>query len=185
MPRRPRTSWRNEKTPLGSNSTRSVSNHHLGFAFTSSAKSSVDEGRPIAFKTRFFNFPHRGEANKHPWDQIPGGRFYTTILGGLFQTVQKAELTKVAQLRSKRVFSHFPIVAKRIKTIGIKFYEVGFIPPNGWAFRNSAKSRVDESRPIAFKTRFFAFPHRSEAHKNNWDQILRGRFHTTKWVGFS
>ena len=60
-------SWRMEKTPLGSNSTRSVSYDHFGWAFPSSAKSRVDEGRPIAFKTRFFDFPHLGKTKKHPW----------------------------------------------------------------------------------------------------------------------
>ena len=44
-------SGRNEKTPLGSNFTISVSCHHFGWAFPSSGKSRVDEGRPIAFKT--------------------------------------------------------------------------------------------------------------------------------------
>ena len=171
-------SGRNEKTPLGSNFTISVSCHHFGWAFPSSGKSRVDEGRPIAFKTRFFNFPHRGEAKKQPWDRIlqfrfhatilgglfqaalkagyegrpnafktrffdfphrsetqkhPWNRFYqfrfhTTILSGLFQAVQKAGLTKVVQLRSKRVCSSFFIGAKRKNTLGIEFHEVGFTP---------------------------------------------------------
>ena len=47
-------SERNEKTPLGSISTRSVSYHHFGVDLPSSGKRWVDEGRPIAFKTRFF-----------------------------------------------------------------------------------------------------------------------------------
>ena len=76
--------------------------HHFGWAFPSSAKSRVDEGRPIAFNTRFYDFPDRGEKKKHPCDRIPGGRFYTTILGGLFEAGQKAGLTKVVQLHSKR-----------------------------------------------------------------------------------
>ena len=74
-------SGRNEKTPFGSNSTRSASYHHFGSAFPSSAKRRVDEGRPIAFKTRFFDYPHRGKTKKHPSDRIPRGRFHTTILG--------------------------------------------------------------------------------------------------------
>ena len=77
-------SGRNEKAPLGSNSTRSVSYLHFGLVFPSSLKSRVDEGRPIALKTRFFDFPHRGETKKHPWDRILGGRFHTTILGCFF-----------------------------------------------------------------------------------------------------
>ena len=149
-------------------------------AFLSRAKSRVAERRPVAFKTRFFNFPHRGETKQHPWDQIPRGRFHTTILSGLFQAGQKAGftnvvqlrskrvffdfphrgetkkhpwdriprgrfhttilsglfqagqkdgLTNVVQLRSKRVFSTFPIGAKRSNTFGIEFHEVGIIPP--------------------------------------------------------
>ena len=89
----------------------------------------VDERRPIAFKTRFFHFPPRDETKQHPWDRIPRGRFHTTILRGLFQAGQKAGLTNVVQLRSKRVFSTFPIGAKRKNTLGIEFHEVGFIPP--------------------------------------------------------
>ena len=168
-------------------------------------KSRVDEGRPIAFKTRFFNFPHRGEAKKHPWDRILQFRFHATILGGLFQAAEKAGLTKVAELRSKRVFSTFPIGEKRKNTLGIEFYNFGLLPPFwvgfpkqrkkpgsrrssncvqnaffqlshsernektplgsnftisiswhhfGWAYPSSGKSRVDEGRPSAFKTRF-------------------------------
>ena len=185
---------------------------------------------PIALKTSFLDFPHRDETKKHHSDRIPRGRFDTTILGGLFQAAQKAGLTKVVQLRWKRVFSSFPIGAKRKNTLGIEFHEVGFIlpfwvgfskqgkkpgwrtwsncvqnaffrlSPSGrnektplgsnstrsvsyhhfeWAFPSSAKSRVDERRPIAFKTRFFDCPHRGETKKHPWDRIPRGRFHTT------
>ena len=223
-------SGRNEKTTLGSNFTISVSCHHFGWAFPSSGKSHVDEGRPIAFKTRFFNFPHRGETKKQPWDRILQFRFDATILGGLFQAAEKAGLTKVVQLRSKRVFSTFPIGAKRKNSLGIEFYNFGFMPPFwvsfskqrrkpgwrrssncvqnaffqvspsgrnektalgsnftisvschhfGWAFPSSEKSRVDEGRPIAFKTRFLNFPHRGETKKQPWDRILQFRFHAT------
>ena len=57
-------SERNEKTPLVSTFTIWVSCHHFGWAFPSSGKNRVHEGRPIAFKTRFFNFPYRGETKK-------------------------------------------------------------------------------------------------------------------------
>ena len=113
---------------LGIDSSRSVSYHHFEWAFPSRAKRRVDERRPIAFKTRFFDFPHRGETKKHPSDRKPRGRFHTTILSGLFQAGQKAGLTNVVQLRSKRVFSTFPIGAKRKNTLRIEFLEVGFIP---------------------------------------------------------
>ena len=118
----------NGKTPLGSNFTISVSCHHFGWALPSSEKSRVHEGRPIAFKTRFLNFPHRGETKKHPWDRILQFRFYRTISGGLFQAAEKAGWTKVDQLRSKRVFSTFPIGAKRKNTLGIEYYNFGFEP---------------------------------------------------------
>ena len=122
-------SGQNEKTPLGSNFTISVSCHHFGWAFPSSGKSRVHEGRPIAFKTRFFNFPHRGETKKHAWDRILQFRFPATILGGLFQAAEKAGFTKVVELRSKRVFSTFPFRAKRKNTFGIEFYNFGFMAP--------------------------------------------------------
>ena len=223
-------SGRNEKTPLGSNFTVSVSCHHFEWAFPSSGKNRVHEGRPIAFKTRFFNFPHRGETRKHPWDRILQFRFLATILGGLFQAAEKTGFTKVVQLRSKRVFSTFPIGAKRENTLGIEFYSFGFMPPFwvgfskqrkkpgsrrssnivqnaffqlspsgrnektplgsnftisaschhfGWAFPSSGENRVHEGRPIAFKTRFFNFPHRGETRKHPWDRILQFRFHAT------
>ena len=270
-----------KKTAVRSNFTISVSCHHFVWAFPSSGKSRVDEGRPIAFKTRFFNFPHLGEAKKQPWDRILQFRFHATILCGLFQAAEKAGLTKVVQLRSKRVFSTFPILArqkkqpsdqilqfrfhatilcglfqaaekagltkvvqlrskrvfstfpiwaKRKNSLDIEFYNFGFMPPFcvlfnkqrkkpgwrrssncvqnaffqlspsgrsekkalgsnftisvschhfGWAFPSSGKSRVDEGRPIAFKTRFFNFPHRGEANKQPWDRILQFRFHAT------
>ena len=227
-------SGRNEKTPLGSNSTRSVSYHHFGLVLPSRGKRWVDEGRPIAFKTRFFDFPHLGETKKHPWDRFPRGRFHTTILGGLYEAAENAGMTKSFQLGWKLVFSTFPIGAKRKNTPGIEFHEVGFIPPfcvgltkqrkrpgwrrssswvensfgrvppSGgnkkkplgsnsmrsvsyhhffWAFACSAKSRVDEGRPIALKTRFVEFLHGGETKKHPWVRIPRGRFHTTIFAG--
>ena len=101
-------SGRNEKKPLGSNSTRSVSYHHFKWAFPSRAKSRVHEFRPIAFKTLFFDFPHRGETKKHPWDRIPRGRFHTTILSGLFQAGKKAGFTNFVQCAFKTPFFDFP-----------------------------------------------------------------------------
>ena len=228
-------SGRNEKTPLGSNFTISVSCHHFGWVFRSSGISRVYEGRPLAFKMRFFNFPSRGETKKHPWDRILQFRFHATILGGLFQAAEKTGFTKVVQLRSKSVFSTFPIGAKRKNTLGIEFYNFGFMAqfrvgfskqrkkpgsrrstncvqnalfqpsPSvrnektplgsnftisvschhfGWAFPSSGKSRVDEGRPITFKTRFFNFPHRGETKKHPWDRILQFRFHATILGGF-
>ena len=170
---------RNEKTPLGSNSTRSVSYHHFWWAFASSAKSGVDKVRPIALKTRFFVFPHRGETKKHPRDRIPRGLFHTTILGGLSQASKKAGLTKVVRLRSKLVNSTFPIGGIEKTPLGSNSTRSVSYYYFGWAFASSAKSQVDEVPPIVFKTRFFDFPHRGEWKKHPWDRIPRGRFHTT------
>ena len=134
-------SGRSEYKPLGSNSTRSVSYHHFVWAFPSSTKSWSDESRPIALKTRFFDFPHRGQANTNPWDRIPRGRFHSTILGGLLQAAQKAGLTKVAQLRSKPVFVTFLIGAKRINTLGMEYHVVGFMPPFWVGFSKQCKQQ--------------------------------------------
>ena len=221
---------------MGSNFTISVSCHHFWWAFQGSGKSRVDEGRPIAFKTSFLNFPHRGETKKHAWDRILQFRFPATILGGLFQAAEKAGFTKVVQLLSKRVFSTFPIGAKRKNTLGIEFYNFGFMPPFwvgfskqrkkpgsrrssncvlnaffqlsysernektplgsnftisvswnhfGWAFPSSGKSRVDEGRPIAFKTCFLNFPI-GEKRKNTLGmEFYNFGFLPPFWVGFS
>ena len=215
---------------MRTNSTRSVSYHHFGWAFLSSARSRVAEGRPIELKTRFFDFPHRGETKNTLAIEFHEVGFDTTILGGLFQVAQKAGSTKVVQLRSKRVLSTFSFGAKRKNTLAIEFHKIRFIPPFwvgfpkqgksrddegplivfktrffdfphrtettkhpcdrvpqgrvsyhhfGWAFPSSEKSWVDEGRPIAFKTRFFDFPHLGETKKHPCERIPRGRFHTT------
>ena len=111
-------SGQNEKTPLGWNTTRSLSYHHFEWAFPSGAKSRVDERRPIAFKTRFFDFL-----------PSPSGRNEKTPLG-----------------------------SNSTRSVSYHHFE--------WAFPSRAKSRVDERRPIAFKTRFFDFPHRGETKKH-------------------
>ena len=145
------------------------------WAFPSSGKSRVDEGRPIAFKTRFFNFSHRGEAKKQPWDRILQFRFHATILGGLFQAAEKAGLTKVVQLRSKRVFSTFPILA-----LGSNF--TGFMPPF-WGLFQAAEKAALTKVPIAFKTRFFNFPDRGEFRLGI--EFYNFGFMPPFWVGFS
>ena len=148
-------SGRNEKTPLGSNFTISVSCHHFGWAFPSSGKSRIDEGRPIAFKTRFFNFPHRGETKKHPWDRILQFRFHATILGGLFQAAEKAGFTKVDQFRSNCVFSIFPIGAKRENPLGIEFYSFGFMPPFWVGFSKQRKKPRSRRSSNCVQNAFF------------------------------
>ena len=108
-------------------------------SFSKQRKKPGLRSRPIAFKTRFFNFPHRGETKKHPWDRILQFRFHATILGELFQAAEKAGFTKVVQLLSKRVFSTFPVGAKRKNTLGIEFYNFGFMPPFWVSFSKQRK----------------------------------------------
>ena len=172
-------SGRNEKTPLGSNFTISVSCHHFGWVFRSSGRSRVYEGRPIAFKTRFFNFPHRGETKKHPWDRILQFRFHATILGGLFQAAEKAGLTKVVELRSKRVFSTYPIGEKRKNTLGIEFYNFGLLPPFWVGFSKQRKKPGSRRSSNCFQNAFFQLSPSGETKKHPWDRILKFRFHAT------
>ena len=127
----------------------------------------------------FFRLSPSGRNETKPLGSMPLGRFHTTILGGLFQAGQKRGLTNVVQLRSKRVFSTFPIGAKQNNTLVIDSTRSVSYHHFEWAFPSRAKSRVDERRPIAFKTRFFDFPHRGETKKHPWDRIPLGRFHTT------
>ena len=93
----------------------------LGGLFQAAKKVGLTKVVQLRSKTRLFKFPHRGETKKHPWDRILQFRFHATILGGLFKAAEKAGLTKVVQMRSKRVFSTFPIGAKRKDTLGIEF----------------------------------------------------------------
>ena len=172
-------SRRNKKTPLGSNFTRSVSYHHFEWAFPTRAKNRVDERRPVAFKTRFFDFPNLGERKKHPWDRIPRGRFHTTILSGLFQSVKKAGLTNVVNCVQSAFFRLSPSGRNKKTPLGSNSTRSVSYHHFEWAFPRRVKSRVDERRPIAFKTRFFDFPNMGETKKHPWDRIARGRFHTT------
>ena len=128
-----------KKTAVRSNFTISVSCHHFVWAFPSSAKRWGYEGRRIPFKTRFFNFPHGGEEKKQLWDRILQFRFHATILGGLFQAAQNAGVTKVVEFRSKRVFSTFPIGARRKNSLGIEFYNFAFMPPFWVGFSKQRK----------------------------------------------
>ena len=119
----------------------------------------------------FFRLSPSGRNETTPLGSIPLGRFHTTILSRLFQAGQKGGLTNVVQLRSKRVFSNFPIGAKRNNTLGIDSTRSVSYHHFEWAFPSRAKSRVDERRPIAFKTRFFDFPHRGETKQHPWDRF--------------
>ena len=176
---------RNEKTPLGSNSTRLVSYHHFGLDFPRSEKSQIDEGHPIALKTRFFDFPHRDETKKHTWDRIPRGRFHTTIFGGLFQAAQKAELTNIVKLSSKRVFGLSPSGRNEKTPFGSNSTRSVSYHHFGWAFLSSAESRIDENRKIEFETHFSTFPIGAKRKNTVWIELHEVGFMPPFWVGFS
>ena len=147
--------------------------------FQAGQKAGLTNVVQLRSKRVFSTFPIGAKRKKHPRNRIPRGRINTIIFSGLFQAGQKAGLTNVVQLRSKRVFSTFPIGAKRKNTLRIKPTRSVSYHYFEWAFPSRAKSRVDERRPIAFRTRFFDFPHRGETKQHHWDRIPRGRFHTT------
>ena len=142
-------------------------------------KRRVDEGRPIAFKTRFFQLSPSRRNEKQPWDRILQFRFYATILGGLFQAAEKAGLTKVVQLRSKQVFSTFPIGAKRKSTFGIEFYNFGFMAPFWVSLSKQRKKPGSRRSTNCVQNAFFNFPHRGETKKQAWDGILQFRLYAT------
>ena len=147
------------------------------WAFPSSGKSRVDEGRPIAFKMRFFNFPRRGETKKHPWDRILQFWFHATILGGLFQAAEKTGFTKVVQLRSKRVFSTCPIGAKLKNTLGIEFYNFGFMPPFRVGFSKQRKKPGGRRSTNYVQIAFFQLSPSGRNEKTPFrDRILQFRF---------
>ena len=168
---------------MGSNFTISVSCHHFGWAFPSSGKSRVHESGPIAFKTRFVKFPHRGETKKHPWDRILKFRFHATILGGLFQAAEKAGLTKVVECVRNAYFQLSHSERNEKTPLGSNFTISVSWHHFGWAYPSSGKSRVDEGRPLAFKTSFLNFAHRGETKKHARDRILQFQFPATIFGG--
>ena len=129
---------------------------------------------------RFFNFPHRGKTKKHPWDRIPLGRFHATILGGLFQAAEIAGLTKVVQLRSKRVFSTFPILARQKKQPWDQILQFRFHATIlGGLFQAAEKAGLTKVVQLRSKRVFSTFPILARQKKQPWDQILQFRFHAT------
>ena len=175
-----------KKTAVGSYFTISVSCHHFGWAFPSSGKSRVHESGPIAFKTRFVKFPHRGETKKHPWDRILKFRFHATILGGLFQAAEKAELTKVVQLRSKRVFSTFPILARQKKQPWDHILQFQFHATIlGGLFQAAQKAGVTKVVEFRSKRVFSTFPIGAKRKNSLGIEFYNFGFMPPFWVGFS
>ena len=148
--------------------------------FPSSGKSRVHESGPIAFKTRFVKFPHRGETKKQPWDQILQFQFHATILGGLFQAAEKAGLTKVVHLRSKRVFSTFLILARQKKQPWDQILQFRFHATIlAGLFQAAEKAGLTKVLQLRSKRVFSTFPILARQKKQPWDQILQFRFHAT------
>ena len=175
-----------KKTAVRSNFTISVSCHHFVWAFPSSAKRWGYESRRIPFKTRFFNFPHRGEAKKQPWDRILQFRFHATILGGLFQAAEKAGFTKVVQLRSKRVFLNFPIGGKRKNTLGIEFLKFRFHATIlGGLFQAAKNAGVTKVVEFRSKRVFSTFPIGAKRKNSLGIEFYNFGFMPPFWVGFS
>ena len=169
-----------KKTAVGSNFTNSVSCHHFGWAFPSSGKIRVDEGRPIAFKTRFLNFSHLGQTKK----TAVRSNFTISVschhFGWAFPSSGKSRVDEGRPFAFKTRFFNFSHLGETKKTAVKSNFTISVSCHHfGWAFPSSGKSRVHESGPIAFKTRFVKFPHRGEAKKQPWDRILQFRFHAT------
>ena len=179
-------SGRNEKKNFLSNFKISVSCHHFGWAFPSSAKSRVDEGRPIAFKTRFFEFPHLGETKKHHLDRILQFRFHATILGGLFQLAQEAGLTKVVQLHSKCVFSTFPIGAKKKKNFFYRILQFRIHATIlGGLFQVAQEAGLTKVVQLRSKCVFSTFPIGAKRKNTIWIEFYNFGFMPPFWVGYS
>ena len=174
------------KTALGSNFTISVLCHNFGRAFPSSGKSRIDEGRPIAFKTGFFYFPHRGETKKHLWDRILQFRFHGTILGGLIQATEKAGFTKVDQLRSKRVFQLSPSGRNEKTGLGWNFTISVLCHHFGWDFPSSKKNAVlTKVVQLRSKRVFSTFPIGAKRKNSLGIEFYNFGFMPPFWVGFS
>ena len=179
------SSERNAETPLESILPISILYHHFGWAFASSAKSWVDEGRPIAFKTRFFDFAHYGETKNHPWNRIYQFRFHTTIFGGLSQASKKAGLTKVVRLRSKLVNSTFPIggIEKtpldRIQRVR---YHTTIL---GGLYQGAENAGLTKNVQLRWKLVFSSFPIWAKRKKTLWIEFHEVGLTPPFWVGFS
>ena len=177
-------SGRNEKTPLGSNSTRSVSHHYFWWAFPSSEKSRIAEYRQIDFKTGFLTFPIRAKRKNTLGIEIHEVGFIPP-LGGIFQAAQKAELTNIVKLSSKRIFRLSPSGRNEKTPLGSNSTRSVSHHHFWWPFPSSAKSRIDEYRQIDFKTRFLTFPIGAKRKNTLGIEIHEVGFIPPFWVGFS
>ena len=178
-------SGRNAKNTLG------IEFYNFGFmapfwvVFSKQRKKPGSRRSSNCVQNAFFQLSPSGRNEKTALGSNLQFRFHATILGGLFQEAEKAGLTKVVQLRSKRVFQLSPSGRNEKTRLGSNFKISVSCHHFGWPFPRSGKSRVDEGRPIAFKTRFFNLPHPGETKKHPLDRILQFRFHATILVGLS
>ena len=130
----------NEKTPLGSNSTRSVSCHHFGWAFEAAQKPLFTKVSNCV-QNAFFRLSPSGRNEKKPLGSNSTRSASYHHFGWAFEGSAKTLVDEGLKLRSKRVFSTFPIRAKRKNTLGIEFHDVGFIPPFWVGFSKQRKNR--------------------------------------------
>ena len=135
----------------------------------------------------FFRFVSLPDKKKQPWDQILQFRFHATILGGLFQAAEKAGFTKVVQLRSKRVFLTFPILARQIKKPPwvqiLKFqFHATILGGLFQAAQNAGVTKVVEFRS---KRVFSTFPIGAKRKNSLWIEFYNFSFMPPFWVGFS
>ena len=172
-------SGRNEKTPFGSNSTRSASYHHFGWAFPSSAKRRVDEGRPIALKTRFFEFPHRGETKKHPLDRIPRGRLHTTTSSA------KRRVDEGRPIALKTRFFDYPHRGKTKKHPWDRFPRGRFHTTIlGWIYQVAENAGLTKVVQLRSKLVFLRFPIEAKRKNTLGIEFHEFGFKPQFWVGF-
>ena len=159
-------SGRNEKTPLRSNSTRSVSYHHFEWAFPSRAKSRGDERRPIGFKRICLTFPIWAKWKNTLKIEFHEVGFIPPFWVGFSKQSKKPGWrmssnwvqTNLLDFPHRGETRKKPLESNSMGSVSYHHFE--------WAFKSRAKSRVDERRPIAFKTNLFDFPHRGETKKH-------------------
>ena len=110
-------SWPDKKkTAVRSNFTISVSCHHFGWAFPSSRKSRGWRRSCNCVQNAFFQlFPSWPDKKNSRGIKFYNFSFMPPFWVGFSKQRKKPRLTKVVQLRSKRVFSTFPILARQKK----------------------------------------------------------------------
>ena len=129
-------------------------------AFPSSGKSRVDEGRPIAFKTRFFNFSHLGQTKK----TAVRSNFTISVschhFVWAFPSSGKSRVDEGPPIEFKTRFFNFPLSGRSEKTaLGSNFTISVSCHHFGWAFPSSGKSRVGRRSSNCVQNAFFNFPH--------------------------